>query len=993
VDDNDLIELKGNTHPLARPQFDQGAAPADLPMNRMLLLLSHTREQEADANTLIEQQQDSSSANFHQWLTPDQYGERFGATPGEIQSVTGWLQSHGFLVAKVAKGRHVIEFSGTAAQVQEALHTSIHKYVVKGEEHWANASNAQIPTALAPVIAGVVSLHNFRKKRATSFVADCSGGLNFPNCFAGLSPYDFAAIYNLKTLWDEGIDGTGQSVAIVARSNINLQDVRNFRKLFGLPPNDPQVILDGPDPGLLLASSDELENVVDTTWSGAAAKNATIKVVVSASTDATDGLDLSAQYIIENNVAPVMTTSYGGCELVLGTVGNQFEYNLWQQAATQGITAIVVAGDTGSAECEEGAKFSESVTQLGFNVNGLASTPYDVAVGGTDFNDISNFLKYWSSTNDPKTKASVLSYIPETAWNDSCANPIWSDVGFSADPIVNCNNPNIIDWLGYSALNVFAGSGGPSSCTINDTVVLQGELGGNFYGDLSSCQGGYPKPPWQRGVGVPADGKRDIPDVSLFAGTITQGVGYAFCESDIGVSCDPNAPTMGIGIISGTSLAGPSFAGIMALVNQKTHSRQGNANYVFYKLAAEEPAANCNSTLGPASTCIFNDITFGTNALPCGAGTPNCATEGNLPVGVLTGYNAGVGYDLATGLGSINAYNLVHRWKSVTFDRTNTHLALSPTAIVHGQLVNVNIAVTSSDGTPTGQVSLIASNTTSTLNNQSGGDFTLGKNGTVSSSTQLLPGGSYSVRAHYGGDGEYGQSDSNYIPVRVAPEPSTTVASALLCGVSVFSCAIGAPFSTAPYGTYVFIRADVAGKSGFGFATGTVYFTDVDEQPLAGDPFSLNSFSYVETPYGVTNFTPRMHRIRASYSGDSSFLRSASAPVSFTITQAPTQTALTASAGAAVAGASVTLSATVSTSSYGNPPTGKVAFFSGAKLLAPPVAVIGSVDPIAGTAVATASLTTTRLPVGQDSVAAKYIGDENYTGSISTPVAINVTKQ
>jgi len=249
------------------------------------------------------------------------------------------------------------------------------------------------------------------------------------------------------------------------------------------------------------------------------------------------------------------------------------------------------------------------------------------------------------------------------------------------------------------------------------------------------------------------------------------------------------------------------------------------------------------------------------------------------------------------------------------------------------------------------------------------------------------------VRAHYGGDGIFGQSDSEPLAVTVSPEPSTTVASALLCGTSIYSCLIGSPFSAATYGTFVFVRADVAGKSGFGTATGTINFTDVDQQPIPGDPFRLNSFGNVETPYGVTTFAPGAHRIRALYGGDSSFLPSASAPVSFTITEAPTQTALTASTAAAVEDANVTLTATVSTSSYGNPPTGKIAFFSGAKLLGPPVQVAGSFDPVAGTAAATASLATTRLAVGQDNVTAKYIGDENYVESISAPVAIAVTKQ
>ncbi len=1003
IDERNLTTLKGNTHPAARPQFDQGPAPADLPMNRMLLLLSHTKDQEAGVNKLLEEQQDESSVNFHKWLTPEQYGEQFGPTPEEIQSVTGWLQSHGFQVAKVAKSRHVIEFSGTAAQVKEALHTEIHKYTARGEEHWANAGDPQIPAALASVVAGTVSLHNFRKKPATTFGTNCGAGINpidflgiSPNvnfgCFFALGPSDFATIYNVKPLWNEGIDGTGQSIAIVAASNINIQDARNYRKLFGLAPNDPQIILDGPDPGLVPGGY-ETEAIGDVNSATGIAKNATIKLVVAATTDTTAGDDLSSLYIVENNIAPVMSRSFDLCERSLGTAGNQFEYTLQQQAAAQGITSIVVSSDNGSSDCDFGfTGFTVPATaSRGLSVNGLASTPYNVAVGGTDFNDFfPSPLKYWSATNDPKTLVSALAYVPEMAWNGSCANPVFSNFGYSNDPIANCNNASLAPFL-----DTIGGGGGASSCTVSDGV------------NLSSCQGGYSKPSWQKGLGVPADGKRDIPDVSLSAAPYFAAVFFASCETDLGATCDPNAPFMGLLLgVGGTSEAGPSFAGIMALVNQKMQSRQGNANFVLYKLADEEPAANCNSSTGPASTCIFNDITFGTNAGPCTPGTPNCATEGNLPVGVVTGYNAGVGYDLATGLGSVNAYNLVHRWKSVTFDRTSTHLAMSPTAIVHGQPVNVNIAVTSSEGTPTGQVSLIASNRTFTLNNQSDGDFTLDANARVASSTHLLPGGSYSVRAHYGGDGEYGQSDSNLIPVSVAPEPSTTATSAFLCGTSLIACSFftlpgvsaGTPFSTASYGTYVFLRADVEGKSGFGNATGLVTFTD-NGQSVPGDPYPLSvpgvsigqATASTITPNGITTFEPGVHRIRAHYSGDSSFFPSESQPVTFTITEAPTQTALQASTVAATTQTAVTLTATVSTSSFGNPPAGKIAFFAGAKRLAPPVAVAGSVDPVTGTAVATASLTISGLPVGQDSITAKYLGDENYEASASAPVVITVT--
>jgi subtilase family serine protease len=321
VNDSVLTTLRGNTHPLARPQYDRGAVADSQPIRRMLLLLQRSPEQDAALKTLIDQMHSSASPNFHQWLTPQQIGQQFGPSDADIQTVTGWLASHGFQVAKVSTGRNVIEFSGNAGQVRSAFHTEIHQYFVNGELHYANSSDPQIPTALAPVVAGAVSLHNFPKKplshalgtfRKTTatgqvvplkpqasplYTFSCSGTI--PNCNA-VGPGDFATIYNVEKLWNPGIsgtkiDGTGQTIAIVGDSEIctanspdfgnsyvgpngntvtcSSDDVAVFRTLFGLPAKSPNVILDGPDPGF---NSDEIEGDLDVEWSGAIAKGATI---------------------------------------------------------------------------------------------------------------------------------------------------------------------------------------------------------------------------------------------------------------------------------------------------------------------------------------------------------------------------------------------------------------------------------------------------------------------------------------------------------------------------------------------------------------------------------------------------------------------------------------------------------------------------------------------------------------------------------------------
>jgi hypothetical protein len=986
VDEKNMVTLRGNTHPLATPEFDRGVAPSSLPMSRMLMVLSHSAEQETAIRTLMAEQQNQASPFFHQWLTAAQFGQMFGPSNADIQKVTAWLESKGFQVARVSDGRHIIEFSGTAGQVQDAFRTSIHHYSVNGEEHWANSSDPQVPAALAPVIAGVKSLHDFHEKStahlaglferdpATGKVKQLSGPqFTFTqngNTFFGVGPADFATIYNVQPLWDAGIDGTGESIAIVQESNINIQDVRSFRSLFGLPPNDPEIILDGPDPGIVPGI--ETEANLDVEWSGAVAKGAKIKLVVSSSTNTTSGISLSAVYIVDHNIASISSMSFGSCELRLGTAGNAFWNAVWQQAAAEGISAFVSSGDGSSAGCDN---FNTSAfARQGLAVSGDASTPFDIAVGGTDFGgNFFNAAAFWSATNTPITQGSALSYVPELPWNDTCTNVIFSFIGGGTDPIAFCNTA-----FGESFLCIVGGSGGPSSCISSD--------GRN----RSTCTGGYAKPSWQTGTGVPADGVRDIPDVSLLAANGLFGSFYILCESDLTVSgmCDLNNGLNDFAGVGGTSASTPAFAGILAMVNQKTHARQGNANFVLYKLAAEENLANCNVNAGPiltslpAANCIFNDITASTNAVPCLAGTPNCNTEGTDVLGVLSGFNSGVGYDLTTGLGSVNAANLVNNWKNVTFTPTNTLLRVAPRISVHGQAVNVDVAVIAASGTPTGQIAL--------KNNHQdpAGDLTLGPNGTIATTTHLLRGGASLVTADYFGDGTFAHSDSNPVAVFVFPEPSTTT-------ISFFSIQNGriVPFTSGPYGSDVFLRADVAGKSGFGFATGDVIFSD-NHRNVQGNPFKLNSEGNTLTPNSIDTFSVGTHTIRAEYNGDSSFFPNDATPASFTITQAPTTTTLTSSAATAAQGASVTLTATVNTGALGDadPPSGKVVFFAGGQKIGA-VKVTGGVDPHTGLANATASIITNNLPIGADSITATYDGDQNYIGSPAAAITVTITAQ
>ena len=1014
IDESNRVTLTGNTHPLARPQFDRGPAPPSLPMQRMLLVLKRSSAQEAALDTLLEQQQDASSANYHNWLTPQQFGQQFGPSDADIQTIIAWLQSHGFTVAGVSNGRTTIEFSGVASQVQEAFRTSIHRYVVNsdgllGAEHFANSSDPQIPAALAPVVAGVNTLYNFPRRgmhevvgvfartKATGAVVPEGPQFTFPNpcnptsqpfCNFAVAPADFSKIYSVPNLFQNPVppnvyNGNGVTIAIVGQSNINTSDVAQFRSLFGLPAPLLNVILSGPDPGVV--SGDETEADLDVQWSGAVAPNATIDFVVAQSTDASLGVDLAAQYAVDNNLAPVLSESFGVCEFLMGTADNVFYNQLWQQASAQGITVNLSSGDGGSALCDFNLG-TQGAAQFGLSVSGFASTPYNVAVGGTDFNDVNSLVTYWNTTSaDTPTVASAKSYIPEMTWNDSCTNQELFSFFNATTAEQDCNNAQAQQ---DGLADIVGGSGGLSACTESDG---QNE---------STCSGGYAKPSWQAAL-TPHDNKRDLPDVSLFASNGFNGSFYLICEADLALSsasCDPFksiSDSVGVG---GTSASSPAFAGIMALVNQATGSRQGNANYILYKLAAQS-GASCSSA-SPTPACVFYDVPSGsTIAMPCVKASPNCTvTNPSDSIGVLSGYATTSGYDLATGLGSVNATNLITQWKTFagTLTPSTTTLSLNsgnPVSITHGQSVSVAIGVAPGSGTgsPTGNVSLIANtappSAPSEVTQQGLQEFTLA-NGAASGTTDVLPGGtSYSVFARYPGDGTFAASNSSPVSVTVNPESSTT--SVQILTVNQNGQAI--PFTSGPYGSQVVVRGNVAGNSGKGNPTGTINFTDGITNPatsLSGDPFALNSQGYTETQF-LNGFSGGTHSIVAAYNGDSSFNPSTSAPATFTIIPATTTTTGSGPYSALVS-SPVTLNASIVTATAGTAaPTGTVTFLLGTT----PVVtanVSGYVASSANEAFANASATVSSLPHGQDSLTARYSGDTNYASSTSSPFIVPI---
>jgi uncharacterized protein (TIGR03437 family) len=641
VDPGRMSAIKGHMRPQITAASDRGPVDRSMELSYVTVLLKPA----PGLDEFLANQQNPSAPEYHKWLTPEQFAARFGLTDNDVARITAWLRSQGLRVHDVARGHHWITFSGTAGQVGRALRTEIRRYSLDGEMHYANASEPSVPEALRGVVAGFVGLDDFRlKPQSIMAPAYNSGNSHY------MAPEDFATIYNVMPLWQAGYDGAGQKIAVVGQTGINLSDIQAFRTRFGLPPNDPQPMLYGRNPGV---TGDLGEAALDLEWSGAVARSATI--IYAYSSD----VMTAAQYAVDQNLAPVMTMSYGNCELWFTP---EIRY-IAQQANAQGITWLNSSGDSGAASCDRYAPTQQA--SKGARAHFPSSIPEITSVGGTTFDDTANPGAYWAKSNN-SALASALSYIPEKAWNDTPASGALSSTG----------------------------------------------------GGLSAL---YPKPVWQAGPGVPDDDARSQPDVSLSASlhdgylTIFGGATY---------------------VSGGTSAGSPALAGIVALLNQYLLSQGvigqaglGNINPMLYRLAQAAPE-------------MFHDVTAGDNKVPCVQGSPGC-------VDGLVGYAAGTGYDLATGLGSIDAYNLVTKWS--TGAASTTTVTAAPAAVTLEDTVQLTATVSGGGtATPAGKVAFLA-------NDDQLGSVTLSGTGTTATATLSVPAlrvvaGNGTVSALYSGD-------------------------------------------------------------------------------------------------------------------------------------------------------------------------------------------------------------------------------------------------
>lgn len=667
IDDAVRVTLAGNTRPEVQSGTDLGEVDESMPMEHVQLLLKRSDAAQRALDEYTEGLAEKSSPNYHKWLTAEEFGSRFGVSPSDIEAVSGWLESHGLTVNLVYPNAMTVDFSGTAGSVREAFQTEIHGLEVKGVTHYANVQDPRIPAALSSVVDGVTALNDFKprtmkKERAKYTYSD--GG----STYHAVTPGDLGVIYNLKGAFAAGYTGKGVTIAVLEDSNVySTADWTTFRKTFGLSgytsgkleevhPAPKKGTNNCANPGV---NADDGEAILDAEYASASAPNATIEVATCK--DSPDGILIALQNLLNGATAApeVISISYGECEVYNGASSNAAYKTALEQAVTEGVSVFVSAGDENAASCDAGG----TKATHGIGVSALASTPYAVAVGGTDFGDTyeKTTSTYWGAANS-STYESAKSYIPEIPWNGSCASLLITK--FEGDTVPYgtkgfCNS-SAADQDGL--LEVVGGSGGPSGCATG-TATAGGVVSG-------TCKG-YAKPSWQTLVGVPADGVRDIPDVSLFASNGIWDPYYVICNSDTangGASCS-GAPDSWAGA-GGTSFSSPIFAGIQALVNQKW-GKQGNPNPVYYKIAAAEYGAKgsstCNSTLGKsvASSCVFYDVTLGDMDANC-TGSHDCYLDGGKN-GVLStsttaykpAYATITGWDFATGIGTVNAYNLV----------------------------------------------------------------------------------------------------------------------------------------------------------------------------------------------------------------------------------------------------------------------------------------------------------------------------------------------
>lgn len=706
--------IAGSRLPATRSMQDAGRVSSGTQLQGMSIVLSRTTAQEADLQSLIDAQQNPSSIQYHQWLTPDLFATRFGVASSDIAQVESWLQQQGFAIDGVSRSMNRITFSGTVGQAEAAFGTEIHNYTsgteMGGTEtHFAPSTDISVPAALAPVVQTVTNLSSFRPKpRVKISPVKANPQPNFTSGQTGsyfLTPGDVATIYDIKAAYNGGYTGTGQSIAVAGQSAILTSDVTNFQNAAGLPVKDPTLVL-VPNSGTSTTyTGDESESDLDVEYSGAIGKGASIYFIYVGNGTNYSVWD-SIQYAVDTRIAPIISTSYGDCETDMTSSDYTTLNGILAQAAAQGQSVVAAAGDNGSTDCY-GITTLTSTQQMALAVDFPASSQYVTGMGGTEFptaDVTAGNTTYWSQAVGSDVISSALSYIPEEVWNDD----------------VTC-----VQSVSSGGSPLCSGGGGVSALTA--------------------------RPSWQTGVpGIPSGSYRLVPDISLDASNTNAP--YLFCSSDstntgINGSCSNgfrDSSNTYLTSAGGTSFDAPIFAGLLSIINQKTNSTgQGVVNATLYSLAS-------NATTYASA---FHDITSGNNQ--CASGSTYCSSAGTSE------YAATTGYDQASGLGSLDFNQLLTAWPTTTTSSlTSSTIALtaassSPTVGASDAITITVVPTTASSatlvGTPTGSVTLL-------VDGSSAGSSIALSGGVATYSFSSTASGSHVIQAAYSGDSTYAAS-------------------------------------------------------------------------------------------------------------------------------------------------------------------------------------------------------------------------------------------
>jgi hypothetical protein len=1008
VDNASRVSLHGNISFYAVSQSDLGAVGDSVPTGTLYLLLGRSSSEQRQLDQNVLSLSTPGSATYRKWITPAEFGNRFGANGDDIATVESWLESQGFKVQKVSRAKNAIAFSGTIGNVRSAFRTEIHRFKVGGSIRDASISDPQIPAALAPVVRGVVGLTHIEAtsqstssstqsaKAAVKAKPELTIGTGFSN-----TPFEFSVVAgDAAVIYDtpnpamnpaysgSTLDGTGVTIGAIEVSTLpaaSLQDFANYRMAFlgntaaQAAAYIPTVIMEGTDPGLVTSSgvndyNGDLFNeaqvaVGDGEISQALAPGSKTILYVAQT------VDQALQRAVDDNAVSILINNIDECETNIGAAGNAFLNEEYEQAAAQGITVVADTGNWGSGGCA----VIGVTTGNGFSVTGNASTPWDTAVGGTDFQVLynqANLPQYVNTATSSSTGiagtapyyTTALSYIPEGAWNN--ATTVFTTYSDNANP------------LDYAAP---ASGGGLSS-----EAVCSGSISSTD-GTCSGSLSGYAKPAYQTSL-TPNDGVRDLPDIALFSGKASQlGFGipvWATCQdaavNQVELDCANGANQNIVTPYGGTSAATAAVAGIFALVEQSTGSRLGLVNPTLYKLSTVVPTA-------------FHDITTGNNSVPCTSGSSSCGSSGYLE-----GYNAGIGYDLATGLGSFDVAKLIANWGNAGLDATTTVLTAGATAssigssaltITHGSNVYFDVAVNPS--TATGNIAI--TNNSGVQNNGSLAAVPL-SSGSASFSSQSLPGGTYSVIADYGGDANDQPSESNSIAVTVTPE--STKLGLVLQSKDPSTGAVTSSPSSIPYGMELGMAVTPYGVDGEGKGTIPTGSVSVSMGSAIAGTLTLGATGYADLAISNTgSLTPGSDSLSVQYSGDVSY-----EAVTSTLGVTVLKGAVTISSGGVPVCTTLkndwsvaptcTVGAEVLTDSVGSAPSGNILLsFNGNAQTLPLAATLNGTS--TGANVAGALATTTAIDVSSyvgtylPAWSATYGGDSNYQGASGTNPANN----